>query len=93
MKRYPHTATLEVTTEIDNGSGIPTSSKAQSKLIGRYDPTGASKSLDFSGKFYTPKNAIFDNGNLTGHRLNYNGRWFNVSEANNFQTHAELWLD
>ena len=93
MKRYPHTATLEITTEVDNGTGITGSTKNQYALKGRHEPAGANKSLDFSGKFFCPINTLFNNGNATGQRLNVNGRWFSVSEAMNFQSHAELWLD
>ena len=93
MKRYPHTATIEQVTEIDNGSGIPTITETQFSIKGRYEPKGQGSNLDQSAKFYCRKDARFDNGNITGQKLFFNGSWIGITNAFNYQTHCELWLD
>lgn len=93
MTRYPHIATVEQTVETDSASGIPTITTTQWSLKGRYEPAGQRNSIDKSAKFYTPKDVRFDNDGITGHRLFYNGSWINVSNAFNYQSHAEIWLD
>ena len=93
MKRYPHTVTVEQTTETPSDSGIPTVDTVQFQLQGRYEPAGQRNSLDQAAKFFTKKDARFDNGNITGQKLFFNGSWIGISNAFNYQTHAELWLD
>lgn len=93
LNRYPHTAQIEYTTEIDNGSGIP---EIQTVTIdipeGRYDPhPGFSKDVEYSAKFYCP--VIGDPFQFDGAVLIFQGKRFSIVNLFNYQTHCEVWLD
>lgn len=92
IERYPHTAKIEVTREVDNGTGIPSIETETFEVVGRYEPAGANKNLDYSAKFYCPKMDI-DVTTLSGGRFFFQNRFIGISEAWNYQTHCEIWLD
>lgn len=95
IERYPHIAKIEVSTEIDNGGGFPEIVKETFEIKGRYEPNPGNKNLDYSAKFFSRKLDVLsdDPKALDGMRMLINGSWIGISQAWNYQIHAEIWLD
>lgn len=95
IRRYPHTATVKVVTEVTTDSGIPTTQETSFEVIGRYEPAGQRNDLDQAAKFYCRKLEILKTNPkaLDGQKLIFNGAFIGISQAFNYQTHCELWLD
>ena len=93
IRRYPHKATIVIETV---GEGpIPEVTKTDIETKGRYEPANQRVNLDQSAKFYCPKLDILetDPNALNGQELIFEGRRIGISQAWNYQTHCELWLD
>ena len=58
IRRYPHIAKIVVSLEIEKGSIIPDVEDYEIIIPGRYEPSTQSKSLNYSSKFYCPKNVL-----------------------------------
>lgn len=52
LKRYPHTGTIQISKETDNGTSTPDISNVKIEIKGRYEPAGQNKAMDYSAKFY-----------------------------------------
>jgi hypothetical protein len=95
LTRYPHKATVKIEVEDDNNDGLNDVTIETLELEGRYEPDGMNKSLNYSARFLCPRIDFLD-GNplgLNGKKLLINGSSIGISQAWNYQTHAELWLD
>lgn len=96
ITRYPHTATVKVTTQTDSdGDGIKETTTNDVTIKGRYEPNGRNNSLDYSAKFFCSKLPELEaNPHLfDGLTMFINGRSIGISKAWNYQTHCEIWLD
>lgn len=93
IKRYPHTATIKINKEIDNGTGIPEIENKEISIKGRYEPTGQSKNIDYKAKFYCPKIEDLSFFQADGAKLIFNGKTFVIVNLFNYQTHCEIWLE
>lgn len=93
MRRYPHTATIEIKKETDGP--IPEVITSTFEVKGRYEPAGQNRYLDQSAKFYCPLlDALKADPNaLNGQKLIFGGKTIGISQAWNYQIHCELWLD
>lgn len=93
LNRYPHSAQIFYATEIDSGSGIPTTQTVKIEIPeGRYDPVGQDKDLDYSAKFYCP-NMSTTRFQYDGAKLVFSGKQFNIINLFEYQTHVEIWLE
>lgn len=94
LDRYPHIATITIETEEESASGIPTISESSFTVKGRYEPNSQMTSLNYSAKYYCKRLDVLDeNPNaLDGQKLFLN-RTIGISQAWNYQTHCEIWLD
>lgn len=52
LKRYPHTAKIIVTTEVDSDDGINDTSEIEVDVVGRFEPVSQKKTIDYSAKYY-----------------------------------------
>lgn len=92
FKRYPHKAKIVISKETDNGSGIPQLTDTEIELIGRYEPSGQNKALDYKAKFYC-KLLDLKPFEVDGQKLIYNDKQFKIVQLHNYQTHCEIWLE
>jgi uncharacterized OsmC-like protein len=96
LNRFPHSATIKVQTEKDDDDdGLNGTDDQLIAVEGRYEPEGMNKSLNYSARFYCPILDILKENPLAlnGQKLLINGSSIGISQAWNYQTHAELWLD
>lgn len=93
MKRYPHTAVIKIET-VSEGP-LPEATTENLTIEGRYEPSSQNVNLDQSAKFYCPRLDVLDEdpNALNGKQMEINGRFIGISQAWNYQTHCELWLD
>ena len=92
FKRYPHTGKIVISKETDNGTGIPELTDTEIEIIGRYEPSGQNKSLDYSAKFYCKFNDI-SQFEVDGQKLIYQDKQFKIVQLHNYQSHCEIWLE
>ena len=96
LKRYPHSATIKIATEGTSSDGISNTVTYQNIEINcRYEPKGANKQLNYSGALYCTKLDILKTNPkaLNGQKVEIFGDSIGISEAFNYQTHCEIWLD
>ncbi|SFS30780.1 hypothetical protein [Lutibacter maritimus] len=92
LKRFPHTGTIIINSEISNENGIPTISKIELLVKGRYEPSGQSKALDYSAKWYCDKLDLTPY-EADGKSFKFNGKQFKIVQLFNYQSHCEIWLE
>jgi hypothetical protein len=100
MVRYPHTASLIIRSDSENGKPIlddnndpiVNAEPTKIELTGRYEPNSGKKNLDYSAKFYTSRldSVPFSKD---GHSLEFEGMEFSVVQLYNYQNHCEVWLE
>lgn len=95
IKQHPHSASITIRTEVDNGGAFSEYNEEVISLQGRYETQGGDNTLDYSAKFYCGRIEILetDRNALDGEKLSFEGRLIGIARAVNYQTHAELWLD
>jgi hypothetical protein len=95
LERYPHSATITITTEGEDPNGIPASTKETLEIIGRYEPNSMNRTLNYTGRFFCERLDILKENPyaLNGQKLEVLGRIIGISQAWNYQTYCELWLD
>lgn len=97
LERYPHSATITVTTEINDevNDGITGNSKETIIVKGRYEPNSMNRTLNYTGRFFCERLDILNSTPfaLNGQKLEISGNIIGISQAWNYQTHCELWLD
>ena len=92
FNRYPHTGKIVISKETDNGTGIPELTDTEIEIIGRYEPSGQNKALDYSAKFYCKSNDI-SQFEVDGQKFVYQDKQFKIVQLHNYQSHCEIWLE
>lgn len=97
ITRYPHTATVKVTTQTDSdGDGIKETTTNDITIKGRYEPNSGNKNLDYSAKFFcesTPDELKANPRAFDGLTIKVFNRDMIINQAWPYQTHCEIWLD
>ena len=92
FERYPHKATIHINTETTSDEGIISVVPDEIAINGRYEPNNASKNIDYSGSFFSPRNDL-KSFNIDGQTLIFEDMSFKIVQLFNYQTHCKIWLE
>jgi len=96
VKRYPHTATIKVITDVITNGEYAGKSESQSTIIGRLEPSEGGTTrvkhpdgdiIEVAAKFFTKSDVIAGADELT-----VDGRTWKIVYWPPLQSYSEIWL-